>query len=139
MPETVQQVMTRDPVCFGANTPFCEAAEAMREQDIGDVIVTKDGAVCGIVTDRDIVVRGIAAGLDPMTTPLGEICSRTLVTIAPDDPVERAIDLMRQKAIRRLPVCDGDEIVGIVTLGDLAVDREPQTVLANITEAPAQD
>ncbi len=139
MPETIRQVMTSDPITFDASTPLCDAAEAMKEQNIGDVIVTKSGTACGIVTDRDIVVRGIAEGLDPNTTTLDEVCTSILVAVRPTDSVERAIDLMRQKAIRRLVVCEGDTAVGIVTLGDLALEREPQTVLANITGAPAQD
>ena len=139
MPESVQQVMTRDPVCCDATTTLFDAADLMKSKEIGGVIVIDHGKVCGIVTDRDIVVRGVACGLDPKTTPLHKICSKQLVTISPADTVDRAVDIMRQKTIRRLPVCEGGKVVGIVSLGDLAVDLAPKSVLAKISAAPAND
>jgi CBS domain-containing protein len=96
-------------------------------------VMTKDP-----VTDRDMV-RGIAAGMDPKKTPIGKRCSKQLTTVSPTDPVDVAIDLMRQKAIRRLPVVQDGAIVGIVSLGDLVQDRDPKSALANISEAPAND
>jgi CBS domain-containing protein len=113
-----------------------DAARVMRDSDIGDVIVIEGGSVCGIVTDRDIVVRGIASGKDPATTRLGEICSKDVTTMSSDTPVEEAVRLMRDRAIRRLPVVDGDRPVGVVSLGDLAVERDPSSALADISEAP---
>lgn len=105
----------------------------MAGQDIGDVVVTRDGAPCGVVTDRDLVIRGLAAGTDPATTELGEICSRDLVTLPGDASPDQAVQLMRDRAIRRVLVTDHDDIVGVVTLGDLAVDRDPDSALADIS------
>ena len=137
--QMVSDVMTRDPVMMGADAPIMEAARAMRASDIGDVIVLRDGAICGITTDRDIVIRAIAAGKDPMTTPLEEVCSQDLTTITADRPIDEAVKLMREKAIRRLPVVDGGMPVGVISLGDLAIQREPKSALANISEAPPND
>jgi CBS domain-containing protein len=109
----------------------------MRANDIGDVIVVDDnGKLTGIVTDRDIVVRVVAEGRDPRATRLGDIASRELTVLAPDDPVERAVELMRERAIRRLPVVEQGKPVGIVSIGDLALDRDPDSALADISAAP---
>jgi CBS domain-containing protein len=78
----------------------------------------------------------VAEGADPETTRLGQVVSAELVSVAPDDPVERAIQLMREKAVRRLPVLEGGKPVGVLSLGDLAVAREGDSVLADISEEP---
>ena len=77
-----------------------------------------------------------AEGADPNTTRLGQVVSSDLTAVAPDDPVERAIELMRDKAIRRLPVIERGRPVGFVSIGDLAVERDPESVLADISEEP---
>jgi CBS domain-containing protein len=91
--------------------------------------------VCGIVTDRDIVIRGVAEGRDPSTTALGDVCSRDMTTLSPDDSVSDALRLMKDKAIRRVPVTDKGRPAGIVTLGDLAMNSDPDSALADISEA----
>jgi CBS domain-containing protein len=133
---SIAAVMTKQPMVLESDLPVMDAARVMRDSDIGDVIVIEGGSVCGIVTDRDIVVRGIASGKDPATTRLGEICSKDVTTVSSDTPVEEAVRLMRDRAIRRLPVVDGDRPVGVVSLGDLAVERDPSSALADISEAP---
>jgi CBS domain-containing protein len=133
---TIAAVMTKQPKVLESDSPVMDAARMMRDSDIGDVIVIEGGSVCGIVTDRDIVVRGIASGKDPATTRLGEICSKDVTTVSSNTPVEEVIRLMRDRAIRRLPVVDGDRPVGVVSLGDLAVERDPSSALADISEAP---
>lgn len=80
-----------------------EAAQKMKERDIGDVIVLDDDRLCGVVTDRDMVVRALAEERDPGATKLGDICSREVVTVAPRDDLTTAGDLMRQKAIPTPP------------------------------------
>lgn len=135
MAKLVREVMTEDPVVLQADASLKEAARHMRDKDIGDVLVMKGGKLCGIVTDRDITIRAIADGKDPNQTKLSDICSQELVTIAPDHPVSEAISVMRSKALRRLPVVQGDKPVGIVSIGDLAVERDPKSVLASISSA----
>lgn len=139
MAETVGELMTRDPVTLDAKTSLVAAAVQMRDQGIGDVLVTKGGELCGVVTDRDITIRGISEGKDPNRVTLGEICSKELTTVTPRSPVSEAIKLMRDKTLRRLPVVDGNRPVGIVSLGDLAVEKDPKSVLASISAADPND
>jgi CBS domain-containing protein len=137
MAERIRDVMTPDPQTLPESTLVRVAAETMRANDIGDVIVSDDdGRITGILTDRDIVVRVVAEGRDPRATRIGDIASRELTAVEPDDPVDRAVDLMRERAIRRLPVVDHGKPVGIVSIGDLALERDPDSALADISAAP---
>lgn len=135
MAQSIRDVMTPNPVALQASSPVMEAARCMRDEDIGDVIVLEDGKICGVVTDRDIVVRGLAAGQDPKTTKLADVCSKDVVTLSPDDSVEDAVRMMRELAIRRMPIVDGGTPVGMVSIGDLAVERDPSSALADISAA----
>jgi CBS domain-containing protein len=135
MPQRIHDVMTPNPVTLPGTTSVQDAARAMRDQAIGDVIVIEHNQVCGIITDRDIVVRTVAEEQDPATTTLADICSHSLLTVLPTDSVEQAVRLMRTHAIRRLPVVDGGKAVGIVSLGDLAVERDPDSALGEISAA----
>jgi CBS domain-containing protein len=135
MGRTVEEIMTRNPRTTDAGDPVVEAARIMREEDIGDVIVIEGGRVAGIVTDRDIVVRAVAKGDDPNSTPVRDICTTGIEAIEPSASVDDALRKMRQADIRRLPVVEGDRPVGVISLGDLAVEREPDSVLADISAA----
>jgi len=132
----VRDVMTKDPITLPATAFAWDAARLMKEQDIGDVIIERDGRVCGIVTDRDLVVRGIAEGRDPSATKVGDLASPDLVTLSPEDDVTKAVEIMRSKALRRVPVTSDGAAVGVVSIGDLAVDRDPDSALADISAAP---
>ena len=137
MSQTISQVMTPDPWTVQEQAPIREAARIMRDADIGDVIVVRsDGSVCGIITDRDLVVRAVAEGADPNTAPVADVCLHSVVSISSGDPVDQALPLMREHNIRRLPVIDDSRLVGIVTLGDLAIERDPNSALADISKAP---
>lgn len=136
MGQQVKELMTERPVTLDRDASLAEAARLMRDRGIGDVIVVDGEDAEGIVTDRDIVIRGVAEGADPETTRLGQVVSPELVSVAPDDPVERAVQLMRERAVRRLPVLEGGKPVGVLSLGDLAVAREGDSVLADISEEP---
>ncbi len=94
--------------------------------------------LCGLVTDRDLVVKGLAEGLDASSATIEEICSHNPVTLSSDQSVEDAVKMMREHDIRRLPVVDGGDLVGIVSLGDLAIEKDPKSVLADISKAPAK-
>ena len=133
---TVGDVMTKQVVYLPAETTVNEAAEAMRAADIGDVVVTDGPALAGILTDRDIVVRAVAKRQDPGQTTVGSIASADLVMIQQDASPQEAVQLMRERAVRRLLVCDADrQLVGVVSLGDLATYLDPSSVLSGITEA----
>ncbi len=136
MGQQVKEVMTAGPITLDRDASLAEAARLMRDRGIGDVIVVEGDDAEGIVTDRDIVIRGVAEGADPNTTRLGQVVSGDLTSVAPDDPVERALELMREKAVRRLPVLEGGKPVGVVSLGDLAVQRDAGSVLADISNEP---
>ena len=133
----VRDLMTRKPVILSAASTLVDAAIAMRDWDVGAVIVVDDGQLYGIATDRDIVVRAIANGYYPATTKLAEVCSRELTTVSPSDTVSQAVGLMRDKALRRLPVIENGQPVGILSLGDWASDQEPHTPLGDISAAPS--
>ena len=135
MAQTVREVMTTNPRTVSAGDTIADAARLMRDEDVGAVIVLKGQRVDGIATDRDIAVRAVADARDPNATSIGEIASTDLVSLAPDDTVERAIELMRQRSVRRLPVVDGQQPVGIVSIGDLAVERDSSSALAEISAA----
>jgi CBS domain-containing protein len=139
MDKTVRDVMTPQPTTLPASSKVSDAAAAMADRDIGAVVITKgDMQVVGILTDRDIVVRGIAARRDPWTTLITEILSHDdLATTTPDTTVREVIGIMRSKAVRRLPVVENGRLVGIVSLGDLAIEEDPQSTLADVSGATA--
>lgn len=135
--QTIDQVMTRDPVTVDEGSPVTEAARRMRDANIGDVLVSRpDGSICGIVTDRDLTLMVVAEGADPNSMTVRDVCSHVIESVKSGDPVGKAVSKMREGAIRRLPVIDDGKLVGIVTLGDLAIERDPESALADISEAP---
>jgi len=138
MAQLIRDVMTPDPLCLDANTTVREAAEQMRAHDIGDVLVTEDRSLRGIVTDRDIVVRCVAEGRDPSDVTLGSLCSTELATLSPEDEVGDAVRLMTSKSVRRIPVIQNQRPVGIVSLGDLAIELDQRSALGHISSSPAQ-
>lgn len=135
MADTVRDVMMPNPLTVDARSTIEAAAQVMRENDIGDVLVTQDGRLQGILTDRDIVVRAIASERHPAATFAGECCSTEVQVVSADDSPDRAAEVMRQNALRRLPVIDDGQVVGIVSLGDLAVAEDPHSALADISAA----
>jgi len=124
--------MTVAPTTVEAGASTRDAAHAMRDDDVGALIVLEGGDLCGIVTDRDIVVRAVAEGLDPAATVVREVCSKNPTAIESDASIDDAVSLMREHA-RRLPVTEGGQPVGILALGDLAVERDTDSALANIS------
>src|SRR4051794_3571574 len=112
VPDTIRTVMTPNPVTVPAKSTLDDAARAMKNNDIGDVIVLDGDRICGVVTDRDLVVRALAESLEPTSTRISDICSRGVVTVTPADSVDQAVQLMREHALRRLPVVEGKRPVG---------------------------
>jgi CBS domain-containing protein len=139
MAESIRDVMTTDPQTVDTGTTLAGAASLMKERDVGALIVTEQGSVTAIVTDRDIVIRGVAEGADPESARVGDVATQELTALSPGDTVDDAIQAMRQQNVRRLPVVEDGQAVGIVSLGDLAVDRDPESVLADISAAPPQE
>lgn len=118
------------------DSPVLEAARAIEQNRVGAVVVQDRGRVVGIVTDRDLAVRALGRALDPHTTRIAEVMSTSPVTLSPSDSREQAIELMQQRNVRRIPLVEGDRVVGMVTLDDLLLDEAaPIEELAAIVEA----
>ena len=135
MAEFVREVMTPGVVAVRPDASLVEAAQLMRAQDVGDVLVAADGHVIGVLTDRDITLRAVADGADPLTVSAQAVCTPNPVVVAPDEAVSAAVELMCDHAIRRLPVVEDGHPVGMVSLGDLAVAQDPDSPLAHISRA----
>ena len=136
MAETIREVMTPNPATLKTSDTALDAARAMRDGDFGSVVVVGDnGEVRGILTDRDIVVRAIAEGKGPESTPVGEVFTTEPLTLSPDDSIDDAVGALREAHVRRLPAVEGSKVVGIVSIGDLAQARDERSALADISAA----
>lgn len=135
MADFVREVMTPGVVAVRPDASLVEAAQLMRAQDIGDVLVAGDHGLIGVLTDRDITLRAVADGVDPLTVSAQAVCTPDPLVIGPDDAVSAAVVLMRDNAVRRLPVVEDGRPVGMVSIGDLAEDRDPDSALADISRA----
>jgi CBS domain-containing protein/uncharacterized protein (DUF2267 family) len=123
-------------VALNTGAPVLEAARAIENNNIGAVVVQDQGAVVGIVTDRDLAVRVVGRGLDPKTTPLADVMTTPVVTLSPKDSQSDAIRLMQERNVRRIPLVEGKRFVGLVTLDDLLLDEAaPLDQLAAIVQA----
>lgn len=132
MTRKVRDIMSAAPVCMAATESVSAAAQAMKERGIGTVLVVSGGRFEGLVTDRDITIRVLAENRDPATTRLGDICTGELAVLRPDDDVQHAARLVRERAVRRLPVIAGGVPVGMVSTGDLALDRDERSALSEL-------
>lgn len=134
MAETVRDVMTSDPKSVDADATVKDAAELMANENIGNVLVVENGEVQGILTDRDIVLRVIAKGQGGDAS-VREAATSGVESLGPDDSLDDAIKKMEQADVRRLPVVEDGKPVGIVSLGDLAVEKDRDSALADISAA----
>ena len=138
MTRTVSEFMTAHPTVVEVTDSLQSVAQTMATQDLGSLVVADGGSVVGIVTDRDLVVRGLAAGIG-LDAPVGQLTTDALVSVGPNDDVAEVVQIMRDNAVRRVPVLDGDTAVGIVTIGDLAQALDSDSALADISAAPPND
>ena len=132
----VSDVRSPDVVSVQLRDTLADAARAMREHNIGDVIVLNGDQLFGIVTDRDIVIRGIAEGCRASVTEIKDIASKHVTSISPEDYVDDAMQTMKNEAIRLLPVVENGKVIGVISLGDVVLQEEPETVAADISAAP---
>jgi CBS domain-containing protein len=128
--------MTADPQTVSSDATLEEAAREMQSDDIGAVLVTDNGDVAGILTDRDIVVRAVAEGRDPSSTKVADVATRDVKTLTPDSSIDDAIKLVREQNVRRIPVVEDGRPAGIVSIGDLAIERDTDSALADISSEP---
>lgn len=119
----VREFMTTNPITISSQSSVAEAAKLMRDHDVGVLPVLEGQSFCGVVTDRDIVVKALADGR--FDQRVGAIASSQVVTVSPDDDVRKATQLMSESDVRRLPVCVDGRLVGIVSVGDLATRQDP--------------
>lgn len=128
--------MSAPPVCMAATESASAAAKAMKDRGTGTVLVVAGGRLDGLVTDRDITIRVLAENRDPLTTRLGDICTTDLAVLSPDDDVQKAIRLVRERAVRRIPVLADGTAVGMVYIGDLAPDAGEPSATDGAPTAP---
>ena len=133
----VRDIMSAAPVCMAPGESVSAAARAMKRLGIGTVLVLTDGRLSGLVTDRDITVRVLAEGRDPRTTRIGDISDGELVVLDPDDDLAQAARLIRDRAVRRIPVLRNGIPVGVLSVGDLALEKDATSVLSGVSSAPA--
>jgi CBS domain-containing protein len=123
---TARDIMSTDPRCIGENETLVDAARLMVELDVGALpICGEDDRLKGMLTDRDIVVKCIARGGDPASATAGSLAEGKPVTIGADDDIRDALTLMEQHQVRRLPVIDGHDLVGIISQADIALSLSP--------------
>jgi CBS domain-containing protein len=135
---TARDIMTGGVECIGENETLADAARKMRDLDVGSLpICGEDNRLKGMLTDRDIVVRCLAEGGDPASTRAGDLAQGEPVTVGADDPVEEILRTMTQYKVRRLPVIDGHDLVGIVSQGDVAKNL-PEDRVGDLVEAISQ-
>lgn len=139
MATSVREVMTADPVVLETTATVSEAARCMRDEGIGDVLVTDGATLRGIVTDRDLTTRVLAADRDGSSVTLGDVVTTGLEAVEPDADVSEVIDRMRRAAVRRVPVVENNVPVGILSIGDLAVQFDDDSVLADLSAAPPDE
>ena len=140
MAKTAREIMTPDAKCVGENETVAEAAKKLAELGVGSMpICGEDDRLKGVLTDRDIVVKVLAEGKDPGSTKAGELGEGKPVTIGADDSVSEALATMKEHKVRRLPVIDGHDLVGIVSIADIATnveDEQTGDLIEAISAAP---
>lgn len=135
----VRHAMTESPQTAGPTLNAADAAALMKQFDVGVIPVAEDEQLLGLVTDRDLVVRVLAERKDPMNVQLADIITRTPITVSPDTKLSDARDLMAEHRVRRLPVTKAGKLVGILSLGDVALadasERAVGETLEEISES----
>jgi CBS domain-containing protein len=127
MAKSVRDAMTENPRSIGTSASVVEAARVMRQEHIGSLPITDDDQLVGMITDRDIATRVVAEAADPKTTSVGDVYSRDLVSVEPDEDLEEALQLMARHQVRRLPVVEDGRLVGIVAQADIALKENEKT------------
>jgi CBS domain-containing protein len=129
MARTIRELMTEGPRTATAEDNVATVARWMRDEDAGALPVVEGGRLIGMLTDRDVVVRVVAEGRDPASTRVGEVASRRLVTVDPQQDADEALRLMAQHQVRRLPVVEEDgKLVGMIAQADMAREADPASV-----------
>jgi CBS domain-containing protein len=140
MAKSVRDAMTEAPQSIGASASVVEAARLMREHHIGSLPVTEDERLVGMITDRDITTRVVAESAVPATTSVGDVHSRDLISVEPNNDLEEALQLMARHRVRRLPVVENGRLVGMVAQADIALkDNERTGQLVGAISEPSEE
>ncbi len=123
MGKSVRDTMTENPRSINASASVVEAARLMREEHIGSLPITDQEQLVGMITDRDITMRVVAEAADGMKSSVGDVSSRDLITVEPDNDLDKALQLMARHQVRRLPVVEDGRLVGIVAQADIALSE----------------
>lgn len=136
MMRNCQDVMTRNPATCQESAPVTEAARLMEREGVGSIPVCENGKLTGIVTDRDIALRVVADGRDPQQTRIQDVMTRDPGCVSADDPIDRAIEVMETRQVRRIPVIEaGGRLVGIIAQADIATRLDEPNATAEVVEA----
>src|SRR6266566_2554248 len=124
MAKKVRDAMTAEPRTAEPTLSLVEAAQLMKSEDVGSLPIVEEGRLLAMLTDRDIVVRAVAEGVDPKAVVIGDVASRELVTVEPEQDLDEALMLMARHQVRRLPVVENDRLVGVLAQADVAVEAK---------------
>jgi CBS domain-containing protein len=135
MGQSIKDVMTSEPCTIDAGKPVAYAAKMMRDEDVGLAPIVEDDKLIGMLTDRDIAIRIVAEGRNPDQVTVGEVASRQVVTIDPQQDLDEALRIMAKHQVRRLPVVEEDgKLVGIVAQADVAREGDDKRTGALVEE-----
>ncbi|MGH2686883.1 MAG: CBS domain-containing protein [Actinomycetota bacterium] len=137
----VRHAMTESPTTANPDMSAADAAALMKQFDVGAIPITRGDELLGLVTDRDLVLRVLAERQDPTRVQVGDILTKAPVTVSPDTKISEARDAMAEHRVRRLPVVKSERLVGIISLGDIAIadasERAVGETLGEISESPS--
>jgi CBS domain-containing protein len=128
MAKSVRDAMSANPLSIGTANSVVEAARLMRDRDVGSLPVVEDERLVGVITDRDIAVRVVAESVNPQSITVGDVASRGAITAAPEQDLDEALRLMAHHQVRRLPITEGDRLVGMLAQADLAHEEDRKKV-----------
>jgi CBS domain-containing protein len=134
MAKSVRDVMTPGVRTVSRSQSLADAAALMKGEDVGSVPVVEEGRLAGIATDRDIVTRAVAERRDPQTVKVGEVASREVVTVEPEQDLDEALALMARHQVRRLPVVEAGQLVGMLAQADVALEAKEKKVGETVEE-----
>ena len=139
MATTVRDIMTKDPVTLETTATARDAARRMRDDEIGDVLVVDGPTLRGIVTDRDLATRVMADDRDAGQVTLGDVATTGIDAVSPNDDAREVIDRMQRTAVKRVPVVEDNTPIGILSMGDLAMEFQEGSALAQVSAARSDD
>ena len=140
MMQSCKDVMTKAPATCSGQSPVREAAQLMEREGVGAIPVCENGKLEGILTDRDIAVRVVAGGLNPQETRIADVMTRDPECVKADDRIDRALEVMESRQVRRIPVIDaGGKLVGIIAQADIATRLNDDHATGEVVEAISKD